>query len=150
MLAANRDEFDRYQGVLIESVIQRVLMLCSSEPDVSDRAKPTSAPSRAGKSKDKWKEARTLVDWTVGDRLSARWKELAERKEDGDSNGNRLQRPFKRRAHWHLYWTGKGRHKPKVRWLAPVLVNDRGDELPVTEHRSSLDEVDESGESQQF
>jgi len=46
-----------------------------------------------------------------------------------------MRRPHVRRAHWHLYWTGKGRKIPKIRWVAPCLVNAyKADDLPVVVH----------------
>lgn len=51
-----------------------------------------------------------------------------------DQRGSRVgdvagrQRAHVRRAHWHLYWTGKGsrldpaRREPRVRWIPPTLV----------------------------
>lgn len=40
-----------------------------------------------------------------------------------------------RSAHWHHYWTGKGRTKRIVKWIPPVFVSGAGKELPVTIHK---------------
>lgn len=40
-----------------------------------------------------------------------------------------------RSAHWHHYWTGKGRTKRIVKWIPPVFVSGGGKELPVTIHK---------------
>ena len=40
-----------------------------------------------------------------------------------------------RRAHWHHYWTGKGRTELVLRWIAPTLVGSG--EKPATIHRVS-------------
>jgi hypothetical protein len=46
------------------------------------------------------------------------------------------QRPRQhwRRAHWHTYWVGEGRSKKELKFIAPILVNDIDDELPVVKH----------------
>lgn len=31
--------------------------------------------------------------------------------------------PHIRSAHWHTYWTGKGKTIPKLKWIAPIFVN---------------------------
>jgi len=40
----------------------------------------------------------------------------------GHADTGRTVSPHIRRAHWHTYWTGKGRTVPVLRWLHPILV----------------------------
>ena len=46
----------------------------------------------------------------------------------------RTMKSHVRSAHWHHYWTGKGRTNLTVKWIPPVFVSGHGDELPVTIH----------------
>ena len=39
-----------------------------------------------------------------------------------ETGTGRTIRPHVRRAHWHHYWTGKGRNVLEVRWIKPTLV----------------------------
>jgi hypothetical protein len=77
------------------------------------------------------------VAWRIGAALEA-----TERREGGEQQ-ERLpsaptglpRKPHIRRAHWHLFWTGKGRGEPRVHWLPPIAVNVAGPSEPtVTVH----------------
>jgi hypothetical protein len=58
-------------------------------------------------------------------RAIERWE--IEHLEDAGMVTGKTVRPHMRRAHSHLYWTGKGREIPRVRFLLPVSV--RGGKL---------------------
>ena len=75
--------------------------------------------------------------WRIGAALEA-----AEQRESGELR-ERLpsaptgvpRKPHIRRAHWHLFWAGKGRTEPRVHWLPPIVVNVAGlSEPAVTVH----------------
>jgi hypothetical protein len=77
------------------------------------------------------------VAWRIGTALEA-----AERRESGEQQ-ERLpsaptgvpRKPHIRRAHWHLFWAGKGRTEPRVHWLPPIPVNvAQGQEPTVVVH----------------
>lgn len=40
-----------------------------------------------------------------------------------------------RKAHWHTYWTGKGRTIPVVKWIPPTFICGDSSTLPVTIHK---------------
>lgn len=56
------------------------------------------------------------------------WQEASPDEEEALPSGKRVA-PHVRRAHWHLYWTGKGSRKdpskaiPRVRWVPATIVN---------------------------
>ena len=72
------------------------------------------------------------VAWRIGAALEA-----AERRDGGEPR-ERLpsaptgvpRKPHLRRAHWHLFWAGKGRMEPRVHWLPPIPVNVAADQEP--------------------
>lgn len=45
--------------------------------------------------------------------------------------------PYTRRAHWHHYWTGKGRTELSLRWIAPTPCGYRDGNEPATVHVKS-------------
>ena len=106
----------------ITPIVSALLYLCSDEPDIAGR-KPEDRPTRTG-----WE--RTLPSgkleygptsprvWEVGREVSRKIT-AAMQQPDTQEGGVRLH---VRRAHWHLYWTGRGRKDPRIRWLWPTLV----------------------------
>lgn len=76
----------------------------------------------------------------VGFKIGRRFEEMYGVKDDSETDisvdtisgvhrrGYKM-RPHVRRAHWHHYWTGKGRTDLEVRWVEPVFVmSDLGKE----------------------
>jgi hypothetical protein len=62
------------------------------------------------------------------------WHDLARGRLPAPPTGITLK-PHIRRAHWHLFWAGKGRGEPRVKWLPPIPVNvTRSAEPTVTVH----------------
>jgi len=59
---------------------------------------------------------------------------MGTRAADSTVTTGRRYRPHQKRGHYKTYCTGRGRHVPKVRWIAPYRVSqDRlGDEAPQT------------------
>lgn len=60
-------------------------------------------------------------------RLTLLGSEFGEeiRKASTEIGGDRTVRPHIRRAHWHVFWCGKGRTEKKIRWIKPVFVHSR-------------------------
>lgn len=74
--------------------------------------------------------------WDLGVRIGAALRrterERVER-EPSTPSGRMSPRPNVRAAHWNLYWTGKGRTVPRLKWIAPTLVAaETIESLPVT------------------
>lgn len=61
-------------------------------------------------------------------------QERKVRKKGIETGSGQHKSPHYRAAHWHHYWTGKGRKNLTVRWIGPVYVSGRGGELPATIH----------------
>jgi hypothetical protein len=105
--------------------INLLLYLCSREPDIQGAVR-RPAPSTKGL---KWRYEIPLLTQTlyVGFKhggVIRMWKEQDFSKPTPDSSGLGLPKaPHIRRAHWHLYWTGKGRQTPVLHWIPPTPVN---------------------------
>ena len=81
-----------------------------------------------------------LRQWEVGYRISTPFlaKELSlsdtTSMTDEASTGT-SPRPHIRRAHWHHFWAGPGKTKLVVKWLEPVWVNGKPEDIVAVEHR---------------
>ena len=72
------------------------------------------------------------VAWRVGAALEAAERREREPSASTGASTGRSPKPHLRRAHWHLYWAGKGRAEPRVKWLPPIPVNVEGYEPVAT------------------
>ncbi|CCK82422.1 AcrVA2 family anti-CRISPR protein [Desulfobacula toluolica] len=103
---------------LYSSYFSLVLYLCSADRDIIQ----TSKVRKVKKSKNPKKKKRQLpVEYRVGSAIGG-----AIRRARGSSQGTgegTKKSPHIRKAHYHTYWTGKGRKKPVVKFIAPVPVN---------------------------
>ena len=81
-----------------------------------------------------------LRQWEVGYRISTPFlvKELSlpdsTSMPDEASTGT-SPRPHIRRAHWHHFWAGPGKTELIVKWLEPVWVNGKPEDIIAVEHR---------------
>lgn len=105
---------------LLQFVLPHVLYLCTSAPDISER-RPTKRGKNAPTSRCRFVSRTFDVGARVGAQLRLARQESNPSASSG--GGGRPPRPHVRRAHWHLYWTGKGRAVPRLNWVAPTLVN---------------------------
>lgn len=75
------------------------------------------------------KRARNIPNWrklpiihgVVGGKFNSALRRHIQAEPQGGTHAS--PRPHLRAGHWHLYWTGKGRETPKVKFLHPCLVN---------------------------
>lgn len=104
-----------------------VLLYLGGEPDLVRQVHPGARPDREARMRrrdpERWRDLRDPEAWLVGSAYRAaieRW-EFEQAREAGAPTG-RTVRPHVRRAHAHLYWTGKGRAVPRIRFLLPIEV----------------------------
>jgi hypothetical protein len=104
-----------------------ILLYLGGEPDVVRIAhpgeKPLIKPTVRKRDPERYKDLREPAIHAVGKSFThaiERW-EIEHPRESGDPTG-RTVRPHMRQAHAHLYWTGEGRRRPKVRFLLPISV----------------------------
>jgi hypothetical protein len=138
--------FDAVTKPLIKGMVSCLLYLCSDKPDivVPDNYQPLKIRKTALGSIPI--PVDQVEEWLVGSRLGPKFRRedegetrpkargTGEVQFQGPPTGRRLRRHI-REAHWHLYWTGKGRNKPVLKWLAEIKVNHQWEEsdlLPIT------------------
>ncbi len=108
-------------------ILSLVLYLCSEKPDLVGDLPKSKKKKRSGKTYYVPVSCPNLV--VVGERVGGKIKEAVE---GGREMTSSASRPHVRRAHWHTFWTGKGRSIPVLRWLAPIIVNADNEEIVTT------------------
>ena len=122
----------------LQQLLSLLLYLCSDSADFGGHPPPTNP--RPKKIKKGWRlfPPNKPCLWDVGIRIGAALREAHIKEETGRpgqilESGRQRPRPHVRRAHWHLYWTGKGRQFPTVKWVPPVPINIASlNDLPAT------------------
>lgn len=133
--------FDHYLFVL-----QAMLYLSSNKPDTIKQPKKRyvyeKKPRASAKEKPLEPEASvTDVGIRYGAAIRKAKKSIKENQGETElviRSTPKVKKPRAshiRRAHWHHYWTGKGRTKLIVKWVPPTFVSGIGKELPVTIHK---------------
>ena len=125
--------------VLVKQVLaftlQACMYLCAKNADIEENPlqKKIHTPSKT--IRNRFSEIRK---WDVGVRVVKEHKAAQSTATDTVSAPDMLRkrpRQHWRKAHWHTYWVGKGREQRELKFIAPVLVNDNGDETPVVVHQ---------------
>lgn len=119
-------------------ILQACMYLCANNADIEENEFQKKIYKPTSRIRNRFSEIRK---WDVGMRVVKEYKRANEQnvKEDDESQkapNKERQRPRQhwRRAHWHTYWVGEGRTKKELKFIAPILVNDIDDELPVVKH----------------
>ena len=129
-----KDVPEEHTGKLLLFLLQAILYLSSEKPDTVEN--PKIKVSNAGKKKEQSAPV-TLTDVGVryGTVIRKGKKQAKTRYIQAEPTGRRrTMKSHVRSAHWHHYWTGKGRTNLTVKWIPPVFVSGHGDDLPVTIH----------------
>ena len=121
-------------------VILAAYYLASENPDIRQIKTP-----KAKRPKNASGKRLNYRRWEVGYREGASIEKMLQQSEPAEPTGKSHKvlykmRPHVRRAHWHHYWTGRGRQKLVVKWIAPILVNntDESGGIIPTVHRSEF------------
>jgi hypothetical protein len=122
----------------LERVLNLLLYVCSKNAELGA---PQTRIRPIRKKKPGWEcvpnpMPQKPVVWRCGWRIGAALKKAQEAEQNNRSisMGGKV-RPHVRRAHWHLYWCGRGRSRPEVKWVSPIMV--RGPESVVTLHKTN-------------
>lgn len=145
------DIFARVQGAepfyeqnmreFILFIMQAILYLGSYKPDIAKQpaVKETCCKNKEKVEKDVMKKTE-FRKWDVGVRYGnairigkKEMRRVMKRQESAAVSQRAPVRPHVRAAHWHTYWTGKGRTDRTVKWIPPVFVCGHS-ELPITVH----------------
>lgn len=126
---------------LVTDVLKRALYLASTEPDLTGVVRKPQFFKRIshGASIITTDPPRAANVIGVGYRYGAAvrtWKQQERETREGGAPTGTTVAPHIRRAHYHLYWTGKGRKEPRVKWIAPVLVGAKDVEAIATTVRA--------------
>lgn len=81
-----------------------------------------------------------IREWEIGFRVGCTIAQMYRRRPTGHPPAasapepTGIKRPHVRRAHWHHYWTGKGRSVLVVKWLFPTIIHGDPDKLIPISH----------------
>jgi hypothetical protein len=119
--------------------IQLVLYLCAENIDMINKPKHPSTRMRTFGGIDSPKEPKV---WNVGERIGTTIRKYRNESNQEitkrDSNGSHSsKRPHIRKAHWHHFWSGKGRKELILKWLPPIPVgiDDDEEDGPIVIHK---------------
>ena len=110
-------------------LINALLYLCAlnSEINENDGTKSTYRPT--GKIKNKYSEVRKWdCGFRYGETVRLQQKSIKKESENqeikkiSETKERHLPCVHTRKAHWHHYWTGKGRTELILKWIAPTVV----------------------------
>lgn len=105
-------------------VLPFIIYLCSDEPDVT-LAEKGSCPNRPEPKKIKrgvrYFYATSASVFNVGNKIGEQIREATSAMDSATEK--KEVAPHIRKAHWHLFWTGKGKKEPRMKFLPPILVN---------------------------
>lgn len=105
---------------MITSAVSTLVYLCASNAEL----KPLPARPAQRKGSGKAAGAKPAKVYRVGYEAGARmraWRRANVGQQRGPGAGG-TKKPHMRRSHPHLYWTGKGRMVPEVKWIEPTPV----------------------------
>ena len=103
-----------------------ILYLCSEEPDILiNSKKPFFEKPKPKKTKKgiRYFDAEKTSNYEVGYRIGRFIREYKKSEKTESMSGGKSKSPHIRKAHFHLYWTGKGREIPLIKWLPPIPIN---------------------------
>jgi len=122
-----------YKEVL--KLLPLVLYLCSKEPEIllnnqqPEFKRPVPKKIKGGL---KHFDAERPKNYEVGYRIGKFIKEYNQNRSSGSTGTGMSIAPHIRKAHWHLYWIGKGRTNYDIKWLPPTPVNIKDDDDIIT------------------
>lgn len=107
-------------------VLNAILYLCAENAEIAESPVTKNTYKPYTKSKNKFSE---IQKWDCGIRYGESIRKEKRENRDNDTQKNNTHekksvpvRPHTRKAHWHHYWTGKGRQTLTLKWIAPTLV----------------------------
>ena len=81
---------------------------------------------------------RAEVGYRIGEKFEKMYAEASGEKVTSLRGKTwRQMRPHVRRAHWHHFWAGKGKQTLIVKWLEPIFVIGKSEEIDVVSHEVS-------------
>ena len=120
---------------VLNFAIQACMYLCAKNCDVVENAYQKSIHHPTPSHSNRFSEIRK---WDVGFRIAVKHNGTHSSNYHSENAQIRRNRPRQhwRKAHWHTYWVGPARKRKEIKFIAPILVNDIDDEIPVVVHPS--------------
>lgn len=111
----------------ITLILQLISYMKTTKPDIMPSPEMKSTYRPKAEIRNKYSEVYkqdvgVRVGRTITDKIQAMKKAEKEQEKEALSKGHKPPVPHFRRAHWHRYWTGKGRTVCELRWIEPVFV----------------------------
>ena len=136
---ANKANMNAPEVVLVRKalafLLQACMYLCAKNADIEENPNQRDIYRPSSTIKNKFSEIRK---WDVGVRVIKAHKAaqvVVEPKTNDTESARRRPRQHWRKAHWHTYWIGPRDERTKVvKFIAPILVNDNNDDMPVVIH----------------
>lgn len=116
--------------------LQMVLYICAQNADIRENENQAARhrPATPGFIKDKVREVKA---YDVGETVAVKVRQArlgttrtAGTGQAASGQGSR-KTPHSRRGHWSHYWTGKGRKKCVLKWIAPLFINGGGETVKI-------------------
>ena len=109
------------------------MYLCSDNKDVQENEEQKKIYRPSKSIKNRFSEIRK---WDVGYRIVHEHKKMEQNAEkewyEKHPGDRRRPRMHWRKAHWHTFCCGKGRNERRIKFIAPILVNEiLDDEVPM-------------------
>lgn len=128
------------EGLLVIQEILKVLLqasmyLCTKTADIEENPVQKNIYKQSNVIRNRYAEIRK---WDVGMRVVKEHKRLNREAQaqthKQTAEGRKRPRQHWRKAHWHTYLVGPGRKERELKFIAPMLINDIGDDMPVVKH----------------
>lgn len=119
----------------LKLVLQASMYLCAKNADIEENPLQKGIYRPSAVIKNRYAEVRK---WDVGLRVVKEHKRMSKAAQEEthkhSTEGRKRPRQHWRKAHWHTYLVGPGRKERELKFIAPMLINDIGDEMPVVKH----------------
>ena len=120
---------------ILKLTLQASMYLCAKNADVEENPIQKGIYRPSAVIKNRYAEIRK---WDVGMRVLKEHQKLSKEAHEESrkhaAEGRKRPRQHWRKAHWHTYWVGPGRKERELKFIAPMLINDIGDDTPVVKH----------------
>lgn len=108
-------------------VLQLISYMKTPKPDIVPAPEMKSTYRPKAEIKNKYSEiykqdVGIRIGKAINGHIEAMEKARKDQEKEALSKGRKPPVPHFRRAHWHRYWTGKGRTTCELRWIEPVFV----------------------------
>ncbi|MFE9412274.1 hypothetical protein ACFYN0_26300 [Streptomyces sp. NPDC006704] len=124
---ASDDQKRNYLEALAHFGVAHLLYVCSDKADTHRQA-VGRRPPRKGQRPDRPVKLHK-VGWNIGPAIKAAREVTEQAQRTSGGTAQRTVAPHIRKAHLHTFKHGPGRRLAKVKWLPPIFVNSKGEQV---------------------